>query len=49
MKAEREKCRKRGIEKEANEERKKEGVTGKLSRGICALKEIKNIKVAQNS
>ena len=37
----REKCRKRGIEKVANKERKKEGVMGKLKRGIHALKEIR--------
>ena len=41
MKEAREKCRKRGVEKEASKEKKKEGVTGKLKRGICALREIR--------
>ena len=41
MKEAREKCRKKGIEKEASKERKKEGVTGKPKGGIHALKEIR--------
>ena len=40
MKEAREKCGKRGVEKEASKEKKKEGVTGKLKRGIHALRKI---------
>ena len=40
MKEVRKKCGKRGVKKEASKEKKKEGVTGRLKRGIHALKEI---------
>ena len=40
MKEVREKCGKRGVEKEASKEKKKEGVTGRMKRGIHALREI---------
>ena len=40
MKEVRGKCGKRGVEKEASKEKKKEGGTGRLKRGICALREI---------
>ena len=40
MKEVREKCGKRGVEKEASKEKKKESVTGKLKRGVHALREI---------
>ena len=35
-----EKCGKRGVEKEASKEKKKEGVTDRLKRGIHALREM---------
>ena len=38
VKEAREKYWKRGVEKEASKEKKKEGATGKLKRGILALK-----------
>ena len=41
MKEVREKSRKLGVKKEVSKEKKKEGVTGKLKRGLCALKEIR--------
>ena len=41
MKEVREKCGKRGVENEVSKEKKKEGVTGKLKRGIHALREIR--------
>ena len=37
----REKCGKRGAEKRESKEKKKEGVTGRMKRGICALREIR--------
>ena len=40
MKEVREKFVKRGVEKEASKEKKKEGVTGRLKRGIHTLREI---------
>ena len=40
MKEVREKCGKKQVEKEASKEKKKEGVTGRIKREICALREI---------
>ena len=40
MKEIREKCGKRGVEKEESKEKEKEGVTSRLKRRICTLREI---------
>ena len=40
MKEVREKCGKRGVEKEESKEKEKEGVTSRLKRRICTLREI---------
>ena len=40
MKETRKKCGMRGVEKEVSKEKKKEGVTGRLKRGMHALREI---------